>query len=219
MSKMLGTYKIRQVGNSRVITIPQSAVVDQEDQLNLFQTENGDLLYQYPQKTNPNPWNIVTAEDLDSWNADFSYMENDWFKSNPDLKSPIKHASEQPNSLFEAPQLGDVILYEECNGHAPKDSQNFFANHALFIVMSQAGFNRVMPMYYGFQIHPVPYDVEYMHEPAYEAYKDQKYGINGTLDKTQLQIIPNSSYTLVNHLSVNKLADLRFDLRNIFDMN
>lgn len=174
-------------------------------------------------KMNPNPWDIVTFDDIDTWEADFSHIEAQWFYNNPTLTSPIRQMDERPAFTMDAPDQGDVILVKDNDNeytfNAPQASQNFFANHAMFIILSKSGFNDAMPFSYGMQIHPVPFDAKYMSEPAYERYQDSAHGINGTLDKMQLRTVGYAGYTLINHLSARQLADLQFDLRNIFDMN
>lgn len=219
MTKSLGSFKIRQVGNSLVITIPKNALANKDEELNLYQNENGDLVYQHPHKSNPNPWDIVSYDDIDLWGNNADDIESKWFNTHNSAETNIKTEKVVNNK---APKLGSVVLVDmnnEDTDSSTKNSKNLLAHKALFIVMSKSRFNESTSSFYGFQIHPFEYDSEFLSEPAFEPYVDDDHGINGTIDKMQLRQVVCVGYTLIGQLDANKLADLQFDLRNILDMN
>ncbi|HBF75766.1 MAG TPA: hypothetical protein DDW71_11000 [Lactobacillus sp.] len=223
MTKSLGSFKIRQVGNSLVITIPKNALANKDEELNLYQNENGDLVYQHPHKSNPNPWDIVSYDDIDLYEANSQDLKKEWLKKHKSIKEKIKFDRDNQGLIKHSPKLGSIVLVEdrefEFKNSDDQDSSNPASGQSIFIVMSKSGFNESMPFFYGFQIHPFAFNSQFLGEPSYEAYVDKEHGINGTIDKMQLEKVMCGSCTLITQLPANILADLQFDLRNIFDMN
>ncbi|MCT4487126.1 hypothetical protein [Levilactobacillus parabrevis] len=127
-----------------------------------------------------------------------------------------------PAMNTENPKWGSLvsILNDDVNIYQQRIPINDpFEGQQLYIVISNSGFNRVTPFFYGLRIIPGKYDPNFLSEPVYQEFIDKEFNIMGIIDKMQIHTICPSHWAQITTISPQKMSKLQLDIKNIFNVN